>query len=87
MQRWDLFYRIPFFLCGRCGIIKTENFREEESAFLPHIYRVKNSYDRESYEDGTAFLIGNEGKGLTDQAADAADCLIRIPDVRAGGIP
>ena len=28
---------------------------------------------------GTAFLIGNEGKGLTDQAAEAADCLIRIP--------
>ena len=24
-------------------------------------------------------VIGNEGKGLTDQAADAADCLIRIP--------
>ena len=32
-----------------------------------------------SYQGGTAFLIGNEGKGLTDQAADAADCLIRIP--------
>ena len=27
----------------------------------------------------TAFFIGNEGKGLTDQAAEAADCLIRIP--------
>lgn len=24
-------------------------------------------------------LIGNEGKGLTDEAADSADCLIRIP--------
>ena len=28
---------------------------------------------------GTAFLIGNEGKGLTDEAAESADCLIRIP--------
>ena len=46
--------------------------------FAAHL-QGKNSYDRESYEDGTAFLIGNEGKGLTDQAADAADCLIRIP--------
>ena len=34
---------------------------------------------KESYTGGTAFLIGNEGKGLTDEAADSADCLIRIP--------
>ena len=27
----------------------------------------------------TALIIGNEGKGLTDQASQAADCLIRIP--------
>ena len=46
--------------------------------FAAHL-QGKNAYDRESYKDGTAFLIGNEGKGLTDQAADAADCLIRIP--------
>ena len=26
-----------------------------------------------------AFLIGNEGNGLTEEAAEAADCLIRIP--------
>ena len=39
----------------------------------------ENSYDQESYKGGTAFFIGNEGKGLTDQAAEAADCLIRIP--------
>lgn len=46
--------------------------------FAAHL-QGKNAYDRESYQGGTAFLIGNEGKGLTDQAADAADCLIRIP--------
>ena len=68
-----------FFLCGRCGIIKTETSGTEESAFLPHIYRVKTHMTGNPIEDGTAFLIGNEGKGLTDQAADAADCLIRIP--------
>ena len=28
---------------------------------------------------GTAFLIGNEGNGLTDATAGQADCLIRIP--------
>lgn len=46
---------------------------------MPHIYRGKILDDREDYRGGTAFLIGNEGKGLTEQAAEAADCLIRIP--------
>lgn len=39
----------------------------------------KNSYDGESYLGGTAFFIGNEGNGLTEEAAETADCLIRIP--------
>ena len=46
--------------------------------FAAHL-QGKNSYDQESYRTGTAFLIGNEGKGLTEEAAEAADCLIRIP--------
>ena len=37
------------------------------------------SYDAESYLGGTAFLIGNEGNGLTPEAQAGADCLIRIP--------
>ena len=47
-------------------------------SFAAHL-KGENSYDQESYKGGTAFFIGNEGKGLTDQAAEAADCLIRIP--------
>lgn len=41
--------------------------------------RGKNSYDEESYLGGTAFLIGNEGNGLSERLSDQADCLIRIP--------
>ena len=37
------------------------------------------SYREEDYTKGTAFLIGNEGNGLTDAMAEAAECLIRIP--------
>ena len=37
------------------------------------------TFYEKDFTGGCAFLIGNEGKGLTDQAADAADCLIRIP--------
>ena len=39
----------------------------------------EHSYDEERYPGGTAFLIGNEGNGLTPEAQKAADCLIRIP--------
>jgi TrmH family RNA methyltransferase len=36
-------------------------------------------YDSFSFREGTAFLIGNEGNGLTDEAADAASCRVHIP--------
>ena len=39
----------------------------------------KKAYDEVSYLSGTAFLIGNEARGLSDEAAAAADLLIRIP--------
>ena len=71
-------YRIPFFYVEDVVSLKQKLPGRGIRFFAAHL-QGKNSYDRESYEDGTAFLIGNEGKGLTDQAADAADCLIRIP--------
>ncbi|MBR2766163.1 MAG: RNA methyltransferase [Blautia sp.] len=39
----------------------------------------KKAYDEVSYLGGTAFLIGNEARGLSEEAAAAADLLIRIP--------
>lgn len=36
-------------------------------------------YDRPCYTGGTAFLIGNEGRGLSDAAAAAAAERVRIP--------
>ena len=36
-------------------------------------------YTEPDYTAGTAFLIGNEGNGLTDELAAAADLRIRIP--------
>lgn len=39
----------------------------------------KSEYTQENYTKPTAFLIGNEGNGLTQRAADCADALIRIP--------
>lgn len=39
----------------------------------------KNSYDKESYQSGTAILIGNEGNGLREEVASAADVWVQIP--------
>ena len=39
----------------------------------------KNAYDEESYLSGSAFLVGNEGNGLTAGAKAAAQERIRIP--------
>lgn len=36
-------------------------------------------YDQENYRSGCAFLIGNEGNGLSDGLTKVADKLIRIP--------
>lgn len=36
-------------------------------------------YDEPDYRAGCAFMIGNEGNGLTDEAAKQADRYIRIP--------
>ena len=35
--------------------------------------------DEPSYCKGTAFLIGNEGNGLSDEIAGLADTYVRIP--------
>lgn len=71
-------YRIPFLYVESVVSLK-ESFREKGIVSYAAHLKGKNFYDGESYRGGTAFLIGNEGKGLTEEAAAAADCLIRIP--------
>lgn len=39
----------------------------------------KNTHDLEDYRGASAFLIGNEGNGLTDELSRRADVWIRIP--------
>ena len=47
-------------------------------AFAAHL-RGKHFYDQEDYRGRTAFFIGNEGAGLTEELSSKADTLIRIP--------
>ena len=71
-------YRMPF-LYVESVVSLTQELKERKiRTFAAHL-KGRNSYDQESYTGGTAFLIGNEGKGLTEEASDSADCLIRIP--------
>lgn len=39
----------------------------------------KTAYDKENYRGASAFLIGNEGNGLSRETADLADLYVRIP--------
>lgn len=71
-------YRIPFYITGdlpdtiRC--LKEHGIR----TYAAHL-EGSVCYDVPDYTVGTAFLIGNEGNGLTDGTAALADTFIRIP--------
>lgn len=71
-------YRVPTLytenLCDTVELLKTHGIR----SFAAHLKGV-NCYDQEDYRGGTAFLIGNEGNGLTEELTEKADTLIRIP--------
>lgn len=71
-------YRVPF--------IYTENLAEtinqlkllNVKIFATHL-DGKNTHTGEDYTGKCAFLIGNEGNGLSDEISSMADCLIKIP--------
>ena len=71
-------YRVPF--------LYVENLTD--TLQLLHEYGVKsyaahlqgaNYYDSFDFREPTAFLIGNEGNGLTKELADAATAYLKIP--------
>lgn len=71
-------YRIPFLYMEDISQIAALLRKNGITSYAAHL-NGKNAYDQEDYTKSTAFLIGNEGNGLTDQAAKEADTLIRIP--------
>ena len=71
-------YRMPFVYVEDVASL-SEAFRSRSIRTYAAHLQGKNTYDKEDYTQGSAFFIGNEGKGLTEEAAGAADCLIRIP--------
>lgn len=71
-------YRVPYYvtddLTETIAMLKRQNVR----VYAAHL-RGKMQYDEPSYLQGMAFLIGNEGNGLSDEIAGLADTYIRIP--------
>ena len=71
-------YRVPFVIAPDLQDVFAWFKKQGICSYAAHL-KGKGWYDEESYTGGTAFLIGNEGNGLTDATAGQADCLIRIP--------
>lgn len=71
-------YRVPF-VCTDSPDEILEWFGENDIVTYAAHLRGENFYDQENYQKGTAFFIGNEGNGLTDELSGRADRWIRIP--------
>ena len=71
-------YRVPFFVADdleeTLGELRTRGIR----IYAAHL-GGSVPYAEPSYCGATAFLIGNEGNGLSDEIADLADTYIKIP--------
>lgn len=71
-------YRMPFYYAEDLLDAIAEMKKRNISTYAAHL-DGKHSYDEEDYKKPCAFFIGNEGNGLRDEIADAADIYIRIP--------
>lgn len=71
-------YRIPFLYVE--DIFQTmEQVKQADIKIYAAHLEGRDTYDKQDYTGGTAFLIGNEGNGLTKEVSDLADIWIRIP--------
>lgn len=71
-------YRMPYFVAEDLAEIIEELKTKGITFFAAHL-KGKKCYDEYDYKMPTAFLIGNEGNGLSDNISDLADEKIIIP--------
>ena len=71
-------YRVPVIyvddICEVADVCKSKGV----TVYAAHLKGTDN-YNKKDYTKPTAFMIGNEGNGLTDKLADKADEYVRIP--------
>lgn len=71
-------FRMPFIYVDNLPEVIKELSGNGIKTYAAHLKGTK-SYDEFDYKEPTAFLIGNEGNGLTKETADAADIYVLIP--------
>ncbi|MDO4302913.1 MAG: RNA methyltransferase [Bacillota bacterium] len=71
-------YRVPHLYVEDLGEAIRRLKEHEITVYAAHL-KGTQFYDRVAYQGGSAFLIGNEGKGLKKETADQADIYIKIP--------
>ena len=71
-------FRVPFIYVQDFGEAVSECQKSGVKVYAAHL-EGNYTYLGEDYSTPTAFLIGNEGNGLTDDITKQADTLIRIP--------
>lgn len=71
-------YRIPFIYVEKLPEVVTMLNEKEIHTYAAHL-KGTHSYETDDFKKGTAFLIGNEGNGLRDEVADAAEIYVKIP--------
>lgn len=71
-------YRMPFvYVEDFCDTIRQAG-KMGMNIYAAHL-KGNGTYDQKDYRRPTGFMIGNEGNGLTKEAADCATDYIRIP--------
>lgn len=71
-------YRVPFVYVEDLHEVIRELNERGITTYAAHL-RGEKTYDSFSYEEGCAFLIGNEGNGLRESTAELAAQYLKIP--------
>ena len=71
-------FRVPFFYTDDLEQTVLDLKARGIRVFAAHL-AGKNNYEQEDYTGNTAFLIGNEGNGLTEKLSNLADTWVKIP--------
>lgn len=71
-------YRVPFVYVEDIEDTIKSLHNNNIKTYAAHL-KGEEYYDSLSFQEGTAFLIGNEGNGLKQSTADMADSYLKIP--------
>lgn len=71
-------YRVPFLYTESLEQVLLQLKEKKIHTYAAHL-QGKEYYDIQEWNEGCAFLIGNEGRGLKKETADLAEKYIKIP--------